>query len=229
MMETLELFPSRDLPDAILDMYDKWFQRILNDLDVQPDSYYKMENDDFLKDLAICSRRAIPAGGAWIAQFEGVNLSLMKKGGGKQFFEFLLFLFFKISGLYPYYALHTSTRHLEDFNEAQRDNCYLNIAELLKLNPHIKGLVGESWFNDPALKHISPRLTYLRDRPVNNGARTFYCGTTQLDIEQATGKSKTRARLYKEGKYIPACYIVIWPRRELIKWSEHYSDKVDHR
>ena len=106
------------------------------------------------------------------------------------------------------------------FNPQERDKCYLRIAELLKLNPRVKGYVQCSWYSDPVLENVSPRLVYYRQRPEQNGAKVFRFGTSESDIRNATSKSPTRRELFKEGKYIPTSYLVVWPRKELIEWAE---------
>ncbi|MGB4057998.1 MAG: hypothetical protein WBK77_07940 [Alphaproteobacteria bacterium] len=36
----------------------------------------------------------------------------------------------------------------------------------------------------------------------------------------AVEKSETRRKLVEEGKYLPKCYSMIWPRHSLIRWVE---------
>jgi hypothetical protein len=44
-------------------------------------------------------------------------------------------------------------------------------------------------------------------------------GTSASDIAYATTMSSRRRELYRRGAYRPTCYIVIWPRQDLIAWS----------
>jgi hypothetical protein len=109
---------------------------------------------------------------------------------------------------------------LNDFNERGWDNCFLRIAELLERKKDIRGLVGTSWFYDPQLLKISPRLAYLRQRPLERGAFLLRHRTGSVDIENATMKSETRLRLYQEGKYTPIVLSIVWPRKDLICWAD---------
>lgn len=210
----------KDLPDSVLALYRKWFKRVLEDFAVQSDDYYSHNNDAFLKDLAACSLRIIPVGGAWVVEISGIVRRFFVTGGPRQFLVGLRFVLFNTRGLKPFYLIHTVDRYLDGFNPEERDKCYLRVAELLKLNPRIKGFIQCSWYYDPQLENISPRLAYYRQRPEENGAKVFRIGTSQREIRNALAKSPTRRKLYKEGKYIPTSYLEIWPRKQLIEWAD---------
>jgi len=92
---------------------------------------------------------------------------------------------------------------------------------MMKKNPYIKGICNESWFYDPQLAGISPRLMYLQTIPLQNGAKRFYLGLR--DPSDAIAKSKTRENLYKEGRYTPKSFMIIWPRKEFLQWAEDQS------
>ena len=95
---------------------------------------------------------------------------------------------------------------------------------MLALNPEIRGMWGGSWFYDPALERISPRLEYLRSVPQDNGAYVFY---SNIDINGgALSKSDTRKQAYEDGKYLPKSYSVIWPRRHLLDWAASMRAKT---
>jgi len=59
----------------------------------------------------------------------------------------------------------------------------------------------------------------LADVPIKNGAKIYRVGTSESDIKNATSWSPTRMVLYKEGRYIPTCHLLIWPRKELMEWE----------
>ncbi len=88
---------------------------------------------------------------------------------------------------------------------------------MLKLHPEIRGVRTGNCFNDPVFETISPRLTYLRKMPQDNGAYVFY---SNVEINSgALAKSKTRQKLFEQRKYLPKSYAVIWPRRPLLAWA----------
>jgi len=66
ILDTLKHLNSKNTPKRINELYHEWFERVVRDLSIQPDSYYHHSTYPFLDDVAICSRRAIPVGGAWL-------------------------------------------------------------------------------------------------------------------------------------------------------------------
>ena len=217
--DSLECMSQKKLPDEIRHLYHEWFGWILEDFSKQPDDYYDQDCDSFVLDMMVCSMRSIPIGGAWIVEIRSVGLRPFFNGGVKQFFSYLHFIIFKAHGFSPYVTTHTAARTLRHFNEDQMKLTYLRIAELMKQNPRIKGFYRRSWFLDPNLEDISPRLGYLRKVPLQNGAKLFVVGSMDGDIKNALAVSRTRRRLYEEGKYMPTAYACIWPRKEFLLFA----------
>ncbi|PIE33112.1 hypothetical protein CSA56_13080 [candidate division KSB3 bacterium] len=207
-------------PESISDLYQEWFDRVLGEFSTLPDEYYSHQNDEFLKDLAGCSLRIIPIGGAWIVEISGIGRRFLLTGGFQQFIKGGWFALMKMGGFASFYQIHVVKRYLHGFNPEERIRCYLRISELLRQNPRIRGMFGESWYYDPTLRDISPRLLYLREIAEQCGAKVFRLGTSQSDIDNALAKSATRRRLYREKVYTPAAYLLIWPRKALMKWAE---------
>jgi hypothetical protein len=216
MSDSLERLKHKNLTDEILDFYHEWFEWVLEDFSKQPDDYYDHRCEPFGLDVMVCSLRSIPIGGAWIVELRSVGLRPLFAGGVKQFFSYLYFIIFKAHGFSPYVTTHTAARTLSHFNEHEMNLVYMRIVELMKLNPQIKGFYRRSWFLDPKLEDISPRLGYLRKVPLQNGAKLFVVGSTKRDIKCALAVSRTRRRLYEEGKYLPTAYALIWPRKEFL-------------
>jgi hypothetical protein len=214
--DSLERMSREKLPDEIKDLYHEWFEWVLEDFLQKPDDYYNPGCKSFALDVMICSLRSIPVGGAWIVEIRSIGRRPFFAGGVKQLFSYLYFIIFKAHGFSPYVTTHTAERTLHLFNEHEMNLVYLRIVELMKLNPKIKGFYRRSWFLDPNLEDISPKLGYLRKVPLQNGAKLFVAGTKEGDIKNALAVSRTRRRLYKEGKYLPTGYTVIWPRKEFL-------------
>ena len=214
--DSLERLKQKNLTDEILHLYHEWFNWVLDDFSKQPDDYYDHHCDSFGIDVMVCSLRNVPIGGAWIVEFRNVGLRPLFSGGVKQFFSYLYFIIFKAHGFSPYVTTHTAARTLRHFNEHEMNLTYMRIVELMKLNPRIKGFYRRSWFLDPNLEDISPRLGYMRKVPLQNGAKLFAAGTKEGDIKNAIAVSRTRRRLYEEGKYLPTGYALIWPRKDFL-------------
>jgi len=217
--ESEPFFKKSNFPESIVPLYEKWFQRILHDLNTQPDEYYHRERDLFLKDLAVCAFRMIPVGGAWCMEIGSASKRALISNGILSYPGNIAFHIIKQKGLKPYYVIHTFDRYIMRFTPEEMEKAYLRIAEMLKQNPKIKGIYRSSWFLDPEIDRISPKLSFLRQIPAENGARFFKTYTRDLDIQHATSNSPERKQLYDEGKYTPTCWGYVWPRDTIIKWA----------
>ena len=220
LIETFEeRAADRNYPDSVITQYRSSFSRIEKTIVESEFGTYSHTSDTFLKDFAICRQKAFPVGGAHIVdEYSGFSRTALLSGGIGQFFRFLFSLLFVSQGNMPFYVTHTHLSEIEDFGPEGRDECYARIAEMLERHPEMKGMYSASWFNDPALEEVSPRLAYLRKVPQENGAWVFRVGE---DIEGgALSKSATRRKLYEDGKYIPTAYLVVWPRKEIIAWAK---------
>ena len=154
---------------------------------------------------------------------DALSRRFLLKAGPYQFIKGWTFLLFDLHGHKPLYQMHTENSDpdlMADFNEEGWTRFYIRVSELLELNAPVKGIFGESWFFDPALENISPRLNYLRKLPCENGGQLFRVCSNIHSIRNATLKSPTRSALYQEGRYMPTDYLLIWPRNRLIGWAK---------
>ena len=213
------LLTASGLPESVLALYPATYRRLAGYLSTADLSAYWFGNDSFQKDLCIASGFSVPCGPVDVdlvaAISRGSALKAMALRGALSNGWAAL-----RSGGPPWYRLHVDSRSLDDFNEAGWDRCYLRIAEMLIRDPRVKGVVGTTWFFDPQIVTISPRLAYLQTRPLRHGAFLLPHGPSAMDTENATSKSETRRRLYQEGRYLPMCYSMIWPRSPLIAWAQ---------
>jgi len=227
-----ELLPQQRFPREIKRLYGQWFERVFGDFSKQPDEYYDHRNDSFLKDLGVCSLRAVPVGGAWIVEVSLSRESTPNTNGTKKTNRFIrsfirriglkkLFRYalFKMGFMKFYYLMHTVDRYLPRFTPEEMTKSYLRIADLMRADLRIKGIYRSAWFLDPQLENISPHLSYLRIIPEQNGAKVYRIRTRQSDIDNAIALSPLRRKLYGEGKYKPVCYAMFWPRAELLFWA----------
>ncbi|MBN1320284.1 MAG: hypothetical protein JXA87_05500, partial [Thermoleophilia bacterium] len=217
--------PRRDVPDEIRALFAENFGRIIGDIESSTGQagscLYSLSS--FRKDLAICTLRLIPAGAAKV-HVNRLPRRMFVAGGPRAAVDALRFVFLERHGLAPYYEAHLhseDTQAMQEFNEEGFVRFWLRIAELLRRNSGMRGLVGTGWIHDPAIPEISPHLAYHRIIPGSNGARHYLLGPCGPDATRdAIATSKTRRRLHEGGLYRPMDYLSIWPRSELISWAD---------
>jgi hypothetical protein len=224
IMKSVEKLRIKRLPERIKSLYVTNFKRIVDSIkfDTESPGFYLYPNDAFFKDLSVCCFRMIPAGAR--------KLTLMRLpirvlfgtrvmryiGTGK-------FLLIKCKKRIYYLLGHLDTHDpqcMAEFSLEGHIRFFNTVAKIMEMDETMMGWVGNSWFYDPKLEKISPKLAYLRRIPLENGARDFYRGTNDSAKKHALVKSPTRKRLFKEGKYLPVNYMIIWPRRELLEWAD---------
>jgi hypothetical protein len=213
---------NKSLPMVTKEAYNRYFEKIINDIDTERNErgFYLYANNLFKKDLGICRLKLIPAGPILL---DNTRLSrrFILRGGIKEFVTRMLFIGFEIGGFGPLLDTHLDTRpdsiSLPLFNPEGWRQFYRITAEIFKLNTEIKGWFGTCWFYDPQIEKLSPKLRYIRELGKQFGGKFFYVGTGEDCIKDATFKSLTRRRLFEEGKYIPTSYLLIVPRKRLLK------------
>jgi hypothetical protein len=210
------------LPKSILLLYFEAFNRVANKLIDD-----KNNQTTSIPYLGFVLGLSIPCGAQVLDMVSQVKLSsvIQTVFRLKKIAPFVNY--FQARAYGPWFRIHTDSNNLTDFNEQGWDDCYLRIAELLQhpFRKHIRGMVGTSWFYDPQLIEISPHLSYLQTRPLERGAFFLRHRSDPISTGFALKKSKTRLRLYKENKYIPKVYSIVWPRKGLIDWAEQTRRK----
>jgi hypothetical protein len=208
------------IPASIVGLLREELGRIQREVRDQPDDFYQFSNDLFLKDLGLCRFVLLPCGAELLEVGAGVPRSLVCRGGAAQFLRGMYFFLVRTRGFRPFYSLHLDPRRIEEFSPEGWDRSYLRIAELLALNPDVKGVFGSAWFYDPRIETVSPRLAYLRTRRLEHGAEGFRYGPHPSAVRDALARSDTRRRLYEAGEYLPISYYLVWPRADLLRWAE---------
>ncbi len=90
----------------------------------------------------------------------------------------------------------------------------------MRNNPDVKGVFGTSWWFDPRVAEISPKLDFLYRLPSENGARFLFTGVNESATRDAISNSPEREALYVQGKYQPRSYMMLWARDDLLHWAD---------
>lgn len=225
MRSALESLQYKDFPIEIVDLYHRWFKAILNDFHERSDIYFDVEEPAFRADINVCCFRWIPVGGAWAVGKSRIDFGYYEMDSPWQLLKNLYFIIRNTGGFSPFYGIHTVRRYIHLYQPEQMNLAYLRIAELMKRSPSIRGIIRKGWLLDPNLEKVSPNLAFLRTIPEENGARLFRSITTKQNVIDALSMSSIRRRIYDEGKYEPAAYSYVWPKKLLFEWAEKYKEK----
>ncbi len=208
----------RSIPSDVLALVPAAATRLLGHLRDAVDSSYAYPDDFFVKDLRFAAGLTVP-GGAEVLDLRStlgtrVSVQLLRRQPTPAHLWALL----RSTRIDPWFRIHTESRYLRHFHESGWDAFYHRVASLLESHPGVRGVVGTSWFFDPQLDTVSPRLAYLRN-PLARGAFLVRGRTGAFDIASATSSSEARKKLYEAGSYVPVPYALVWPRAALLQWS----------
>lgn len=214
-------FIRTNLPESVRQFFPLEIKKIRSHLSSNLGEVYPSDTDDsFVKDARFVSGLSIPCGAQAVELDDQVRVrSLVKHFLFTRDLRPLLRLGARAVGS-TWFGIHTDSRDVSEFHEEGWLACYRRIAELLAIYPNISGVVGTSWFFDPQILDVSPRLSYLQTIPLTGGAIAIRNGPGDLHTERATATSPTRRALYEAGKYTPVCFTIVWPRSALINWSK---------
>jgi hypothetical protein len=210
------------IPDSIKSLILREFDRILSGMESTEEEFYVHDNDLFAKDLGLCRLKLLPCGSEVLDLWSGVSRSTLFCSGVSQFLREGFFLVARVGGFKPLYESHWDRRLVRQFTMREYDLCYARTAELLELNPDVKGMFGSSWWFDPQLEDIAPELLFLRQVPEENGARIFRIGPDASAVMDAIKFSKKRRALYESGKFMPSRYMLVWARDDMLDWARRF-------
>lgn len=213
------LVEKMDLPQSIEAMYPKAFDRLAEFLTKTNNQLYDATGEFFCKDVRFVLGLMIPNGMVIFDMYSRFSVSSVIMSSLRDKSLSGIIKYFLAGGMGFWSQGHLDSRYLTEVSEKGFDDFFLRFAELLERKNNIRGYFGTSWLHDPQLPEISPRLAYWQKYPRKFGAFSLKHGSQQSDIAMAIKASETRKRLYKEGKYLPVCYSMLWPRKELIAWS----------
>ncbi|MBN1414615.1 MAG: hypothetical protein JW973_05910 [Bacteroidales bacterium] len=213
------------LPSDIINNYFKLTQRIISKITSEGIEkncdYYLFSNDKFAKDLGICRLSLIPAGPV-LLDSGWMPLKYFLRRGIVPFIKGLI-LVMKYRSFVPVLKMHTYITNpivMSCFNEAGWIKFYENVADMMLLAKHYKGVYCAGWFFDPAMDEVSPEISYIPKQIKMLGGDTFCIGSDSGVIKDSTFMNNNRKKLVQEGKYNPTRYVIFIPRKKLIIWRK---------
>jgi hypothetical protein len=206
------------MPASVVSLYEEFWSRLGTFLTTAaPEGY---DDDYFAKDVRYALGLTVPCGALQIDLSYSVGPKLILRDIRASRSLAAASAYLRARGWGRWYNDHLDLRDMSEFTPAGWTACFARFAEVLALNPTVRGVTGISWFYDPKVAEISPRLAYVQVTQTENGAFLANMGTDAHHVENATVRSPIRRRLYEEGKYLPTCYLLAWPRGPLLRWAE---------
>jgi len=189
------------------------------DLRRRRDSFYALDRDIVLKDLALFNERMLPGGAQLFEARRGVPRRIFAAGGAVQAVRAAAFFFPWAGALAPFFEMHTDPRRMDEFTAEGWRRFYCRVARMLAQRPEIRGIFSGAWWNDPSVGGVSPHLAHLYEVPVAHGAGVFHYRRDEDARNNALVYSAERQAAFESGRYDPASYILVWLRDDLIAWS----------
>ena len=217
-LETPVRLPAAEMPEAVLELWPEWVGRMADFLTAAADPY---DRDFWAKDVRLSLVLSVPGARTQMIDLAspmgpGQVLRHAREGWGWS----VIPAYAAAQAWKPWLEVHTESRELGDFNEAGWDRAWATAAEILKRRPEMAGMLGSSWFYDPPLETISPRLAYLRLNPLKHGAFLVHQGPGEIHTQRAATSSPTRAAMIESGDYTARSWLMAWPRAALIRWAD---------
>lgn len=215
-------FARSGLPECFRTEFEHNFARILA-APLRSDGRRRasITDDVFLKDLGIARLTLVPCVSHLMYRTSGVpRRAIMQAHGLPARLRLLRTVAFELGGFAPMIENHVHPAMLDRFSEEGRERCLRLVCALFDAWPDSRGLMGTSWYYDPALAAISPHLAYLHAVPAARGAHFFDMGASVAVRADATVRSRHRQELVAAGRYQPHAWMMLWPRKAL---RRHYG------
>lgn len=205
------------LPNRVRESQLKHFEWLATQLTGNED-WLELDNDTFQKEFGVATLRLYVCGAQLVDYRCGVPRSIVFRGGIGRVLSNAGY-FVRVGGFKPFFQIHTHIHRLAHFTESGWNECYQCCVDLYSIHPDVLGMYGGSWFYDPRIKEISPRLAYLQEIPLAGGARLFRSGPSEEGSKDALSTSPTRKDLFNKGLYEPCSYVLVWDRASQRQWA----------
>lgn len=206
-------FAASNLPGEFALHYADAFHRILDQIERDP-GFADLRSDSFLKDLWLTRAVMIPAFAQLWWPHSGISARPLLRDGPLTMARVWL----GCGGRAPWFEGHTHDPVAKAYwNEAGWGEALRLAALALPAMPHVRGVFGSAWFYDPVILELSPRVAFAQTLQAGRGAWQVKMGSNADAVANSTATSPSRREAYEVGTYLPADWLMIWSRANLIK------------
>jgi hypothetical protein len=212
-IDNAEARSDRRLPPEFKLHFNDSFHRIIDQIEAGT-GFADFYDDVFMKDLRISQQTIIPAVAQVLWPHLGFSLRSVLTGGWKT----LQYFANDCGGLRGFIELHSHEPMIKTyFNPAGWEETYRLMSLLCAARPDIRGVGSISWYYDPQVSSLSPRLAYLQARPISLGAHSFYFNSSAEAVAAAIATSPTRRTAFEAGRFQPKNYALVWSRDAVLR------------
>ncbi len=189
-------------------------------------SRFDLTKNIFVALAKIATLRRFPAGQmTW--EVSGIPRSWLPKVPPQSLPQVVKYLA-KLGGLGPAFVPHLNAMRKDRaaLVERETNRSWYRMAQSLRLQPHVRGLVASSWLHSPDTMRVSPHMTGFSRALLDNGALVIRHHRVDPDCG-VFYRSPERKKLYDEGQFIPTHGMVIWPRKEMLAWADAHPELAD--
>ncbi|OLC07779.1 MAG: hypothetical protein AUJ01_04540 [Acidobacteria bacterium 13_1_40CM_3_65_5] len=131
----------------------------------------------------------------------------------------------RMGGFAPVFVPHNPWRKAPlVMLERQQHLSFYRMAVAMDRQPAIRGFVAQSWFHSPDVPRVSPHLAWVNRVFHDWGGVVVDAGPAGSD-SGVFERGESRRRLADAGQYAPRLGLVVWPRRAMLRWAEHYASQ----
>ena len=189
-------------------------------------SRFDLTKNIFVGLAKIATLRRFPAGQmTW--EISGIPRSWLPQVPVRHWPRVLQYLV-KFGGLGPAFVPHLNATRKDRaaLLERETNRSWYRMAQSMKRQPDIRGLVASSWLHSPDTMRVSPHMTAFSRALLDNGALLVRHHKADLDCG-VFYRSPERRKLFDDGQFIPTHGLVIWPRAEMIAWADAHPELAD--
>ena len=100
---------------------------------------------------------------------------------------------------------------------------YYRMAQSMKLQPEVKGLIAAAWLHSPATFEVSPHLGWLNKLFAEHGAVIATIGPAASDSGVLVGSAE-RQRAFEEKRFKPTIGLIVWSRADVLAWAADHQE-----
>jgi hypothetical protein len=194
----------------------------------QQDERLALESAAFAELAQIVTLRRFHAGQCSFDVLPRMPLSWLLKVHPFDLSGFLGELCFGMRGVGPFVEPHINYWRASRLLLLRREHerSIWRIAQFIKVQPAIKGLVTSSWLYAVETGEDSAHLGWLREFFASENARIIDAGPALVESGFLVGNERRQQR-YASGVFRPREAIVLWPRKDVLAWARRHPELAD--